>query len=1130
MNCLLIVQTVHHNSGLEKKVMSSTLSQHIFISSSLYLLHATAGPVNQQRKVLLVSGQTPASRSIYGPVPSSFAHTPVDQYASYLRSVYTSKKWPTHSKWPPTATKKYVHLAVVKKEEVSKQQADEFIKYTLHGNIDDICKKKQAVDFTQIGKQEDGTPAKLILVEGAPGIGKTTFSWKVCRKWAKGKILREYELVVLLRLRDTRVQEIKCVADLFYHSDRELQNSVAKDIQRHHGKSVLLLFEGFDELPRSLQTQKSIFLDILHKDFLPHATILITSRPSATKFLHWKFTRQISQHIEILGFTKEDIKSYVDDAIKDEQVCRDFFQYLKCYPFIRGMMYVPLNAVIVTEVYKSSRQSPEEFIPTTMTELYTALTRSLLLRYLLSHSEYGQQEWTLKKFSDLPQELYEQFNRICEVALKGMIEDKFVHKDLPHDFNTLDLMQSVPELYVEQGASISYNFFHLTLQEFLAAMSISQQPIEEQIHFIKRSISGVGRGIHHLRDDDYQEDLETTVDRTKTMETSSTPIASDTTSLDLSILPLSEPDQHQHFIPIVPSHSHIMQSPLHLHTPHGMPDHPHLPFHQATMHTKMELHDTTDSGARFQNVLRFVAGLTKYENVSPDSLKLVVFEWHEEYVADISLNSLHWLFEVRCINLYCDLVRDVTSLQYNCSDTTSSMTPFDCFVLGYALSHITFTGHWEIEISWSHVDDECVEMLVGGVNFMSSTVLKCVKITKLVLSKNSITDRGATALAEMLKENRTLRQLDIGGNSIDVGAAIALVEMLKEKKTLQQLSIRNNFIGDGGATTLAEILKENKTLQQLDIGDTSIGNGGATILAERLKENRTLQKLDIGFNSIGDGGVTALVEMLKENRTLQQLDISSNSIGDGGATALTEMLKVNRTLQQLDISFNSIGDGGAIALAEMLKENMTLQQLKISYSSIGDGGAIALAKMLKENTTLQQLDISNNSIGDGGATALVEMLKENRTLQQLNVSNISIGDVEAITLAEMLKENRTLQQLDISDNSIGEGGATALAEMLKENKTLQQLDISENSIGDGGATALAKMLKENRTLQQLDVRYNSIGDGGATALAEMLKENRTLKYLDVRHNSIGGGGATALAEIQKQNEIVSVLYRWKLLW
>ena len=847
---------------------------------------------------------------------------------------------------------------MVQKEEVSKQQAYEFTKSTLHGDIDDICKKKQAVDFTQIGKKEDGTPAKLILVEGAPGIGKTTFSWKVCRKWAKGKILQEYELVVLLRLRDQRVQDIKCVADLFYHSDRELQNSMAKQIQYHHGKSVLLLFEGYDELPRNLQTQQSIFLDILHKDFLPHATILITSRQSATKFLHWKFKSQISQHIEILGFTKDDIISYVRDAIEDDQVWKDFFQYLTCYPYIRGMMYVPLNAVIVTEMYKESQQSPEKFIPTTMTELYTALTRSLLLRYLLSHSEYGQQEWTLKKFSDLPRELYEQFNHICKVALKGMTEDQFVHKDLPHDFITLDLMQSVPELYVEQGASISYNFFHLTLQEFLAAVCISQQPVEEQLHFIAESMS----------------DQETTVDRTK-----STAIASDTTTLDLSVLSLPEP-QHQHLIPIVPSHS----------TPHGRPDQPHLPspFHQTTLLTEMELDDTMDSVARFQSVMRFVAGLTSYENITPDSLKHVVLEWNGELVAKISLNSLHWLFEARCTNVYSDLVRNVTCLRY-ISTPFTNMAPFDCFVLGYALSHITFRGHWEVDIIDSNVDDECVEMLAGGVNFMSSEGLKDARISALLISDSKITERGAITLAEMLKENRMLHHLDVANNSIGDGGATALAEVLKQNRTLQHLNVMANFIRDGGATALAEMLKENRTLQELIVGYNSIGDGGATALAEMLKENRTLQELHLRNSCIGCGGATALAEMLKVNRTLLQLDISHSSIGDGGATALAEMLKENWTLQKLNISSNSIGDGGATTLAEILKENWTLLKLNISRNSIGDGGATALAEMLKENWTLQKLNISDNSIGDGGATALAEILKENKIVRIKGVYSTS---------------------------------------------------------------------------------------------------------------------------------------------
>ena len=421
----------------------------------------------------------------YSPAPQMH---PVDRYAKYLRAYYQRRKLPTDSKWPPTGSKKYIHLAVVKKGKVSKQQADEFTKATLHGDIEDIIREKGSLDFSGIGKKEDGSPAQLILVEGGPGIGKTTFSWKVCRKWSKGKILQQYRLVVLLRLRDKRVREARTICDLLYYSDDEVRIEIAKEVTHSNGESVLLLYEGFDELPGKLQMQQSIFLDILYQECLPEATVLITSRPSATEFLCRKFKKNIDQHIEILGFTKADVHSYVGSVIKDQQLNKEFTQYLKCYPHIRGLMYVPLNAVIVTEIYKDAKiNESEEFVPATLTELYTSLSRGMMLRYLTSHNEHGKQGWKLSSFSDLPEELHKQFYTICGIAFQGILKDEFIFADLARDFNTLDLMQSVAELYIDHGAVVSHNFFHLTLQEFLAAVHVSHQPEEEQLQYFIQS-------------------------------------------------------------------------------------------------------------------------------------------------------------------------------------------------------------------------------------------------------------------------------------------------------------------------------------------------------------------------------------------------------------------------------------------------------------------------------------------------------------------------------------------------------------------------------------------------------------------------------------------------------------------
>ena len=48
----------------------------------------------------------------------------------------------------------------------------------------------------------------------------------------------------------------------------------------------------------------------------------------------------------------------------------------------------------------------------------------------------------------------------------------FTEEELPCGLDTLGLMQSSMELYVDEGAKTSFNFHHLTIQEFLAAYHI----------------------------------------------------------------------------------------------------------------------------------------------------------------------------------------------------------------------------------------------------------------------------------------------------------------------------------------------------------------------------------------------------------------------------------------------------------------------------------------------------------------------------------------------------------------------------------------------------------------------------------------------------------------------------------
>ena len=311
----------------------------------------------------------------------------------------------------------------------------------------DIKKSNRTMHIDQVTQLSDESQPKCILVEGAPGVGKSTFAWKLCRKWMKGKLLQHYKLVVLLRLRDKSVRDARNISDLFQYHDHHIQQATVEEIKRTGGKEVLLLFEGYDELPEELRMKNSIFLDIIIGMELPEATVLITSRTWASEFLHRKCKRHISQHIEILGFTKANIRSYLESVtLDDPSLLADLKKYISCYPHINSLMYIPLNSAIEVEVYQNSRKD-KSLVPKTMTELYSSLVRSLLLRHLLDHPVHGKEKWRVRSFSDLPQEVYRQLCELGRITYRGILDDQqVIFFDLPESIETLGLMHCAHEL------------------------------------------------------------------------------------------------------------------------------------------------------------------------------------------------------------------------------------------------------------------------------------------------------------------------------------------------------------------------------------------------------------------------------------------------------------------------------------------------------------------------------------------------------------------------------------------------------------------------------------------------------------------------------------------------------------
>ena len=942
------------------------------------------------------------------PYDSGRPSSAVDTYASYLKSVYTRKKLPIYDKWPQVKSKKYINLALIEKEDITKREADQFTRATIHGNIDDIKKSKRAIDVGQIAQLPDGSQPKCILAEGAPGVGKSTFAWKLCHKWGKGKLLQQYQLVVLLRLRDKSVRAAKKIPDLFQYHRHHIQQAAVEEIQDAGGKGVLLLFEGYDELPEELRTENSVFLDVIMGRELPEATILITSRPWASGFLHRECKEHISQHIEILGFTKDNIHSYLESTMaNDPPLLAGLEKYMSCYPYIVSMMYIPLNCAIVVEVYRNSRND-NTIVPKTMTELYFSLVCSLLLRHLLDHPVHGKKRrWRLRSFSDLPQDVYQQLCELGRIAYKGIFRwEQVIFSDLPEDFETLGLMQCVPELYVDEGTAVSYNFLHLTVQEYLAAFHLSQQPVWIQIeHYERYKFITVGESkqeawchVHMV--------LQFLSGITKFKE-----YPSEMVDMCIEVEKPFEFDYESYSEPDDDSTNVVEYS-------------------DDNSGSVVESDSDDNSGSVVESDSDDNSGSVVESDSDDDSAS----------VLEVNFITLHRLFEVQNKDIISKLLWSSNVQLSSESRSNYVVTPFDCFVLGYCMSHsncIWMIDFWMPDCKDGRIGDEEVEMLVRGA--VEEETHCTGGISRIDLRESSITSEGVKHLSTFPSQMiNKLEELCLSDNNLDSESCPALAQLISLAPHLKRLDLSNN------------------------------PNIGQSVGVSLIKAHDSLEMLYLNKTGIGVEGCQALSKLLSSSKSLKELNISGNNLPLKAVELIVSGLRHDTTLENLNMSNSQFAHQHTISLASVLKTNHTLVILNLGDCNIDSDGACQLASALCTNDTLQTLTLSSNPTGVKGATAFAEMLKTNHTLINLNLHKCNIDSDGACQLANSLHTNDTLKELYLPYNPIGFNGASSFAEMLTKNRSLKLLDLHSDTIGGkSGTEILIDSLRQNTTLERL---------------------------------------------------------------
>ena len=916
----------------------------------------------------------------------------------------------------------------------------------------DKTRRKLTDDITNMTAifkpHEECEKPRTVLIEGDPGMGKTTYCQKLAYDWATkqenwDKSFPTIRILLLLRCHDITSNIWEAIDEQILPDDidEESKERFFNFIRENQSK-VLLVLDGLDE---ANQSKLGMYINLAESRELPKCHVVFTSRHESGM----KLRRYCDTLWEIVGFTRKDAERFINKYFRNEKHLAD--RLLKEISHwtrsdLRELTSNPLNTALLCILWEDFKEA----FPTSKAELYIEIVQCVLRRYERKKGFASDNE-------DLIEVYEKELKYLGRMALTSLIKGELYFEESKVTGSNSTALNMFGFLSVRPGNSkrkscFRYGFLHKSFQEFFAGFYLASKILGGETD-LDIAVSDE-RFLYELK----QVFLFMTGIVSNSEETAVRLLNHITTQINSVDCQLKGKIELAFvFIKECVNSKKLNLQPRLLHMFGCYLDLKTLPFSVINSWYKEFFYEA------------FKVNTT-----------LTTFTWSSVGITDLDVASLSYALKVNCSLTHLVLSR-------NCLGDSGAASLSEALSVNTALTNL--------DLRSNTIGD-------SGAVSLSEALSVNTTLTNLDLSYNTIGDSGAASLSKALTVNNTLTNLDLSRNKIGDSGAASLSEALSVNSALTNLGLRYNVIGASGAASLSEVLLVNTALTNLNLTGNKIGDCGSDSLYKALVNNTTLAYLNICHNSIGASGAASLSEALLVNTTLTKLDLCNNTIAASGAASLSNALTVNTTLTNLDLSWSRIGDSGAASLSEAIKFNGTLTNLNISSNRIGAPGALFLSKALTVNTTLTILDLSWNIINDCGAASLSEALSVNTSLTKLDLTRNRIGELGAFSLSKALTVNTVLTEIGLSSNKIGDSGAASLSTALAVNTALTKVGLNTNNIGDFGAASLSKALTVNTTLTDLGLSFNKIGDSGATSLSEAVSLNTT----SIKLNLFGNNG------------------------
>ena len=966
----------------------------------------------------------------------------VATFASEFKETFSRMDPIPDEDWPPSIGRNESNLVMIEHGRGTlpgAEEAEEMQRHYVGGRVDSIAERKKELRYEDIfdfeatvdksKKMPYDSKHFRMLIDGAPGVGKTTLCRKFCKDWGAGQILKQFSIVWLLNLREERIAKAKSLDDLFQHYDEDLLREIVQHIKKTGGEGNLMVCDGFDELSRKERTQNSLFLDIIRGKVLPKCSVIISSRPYASQMLQQM--KSITHHVEIVGFTEKQIKECIRQNITDKPKAEELIQQLKQRLDILSLCYTPLNAAIMLYVYKQEKHT----LPTTLTQLYTLYTLHSLKRSVKIHFENLDAD-DITDLKNLPDPIALPFIALCETAYNGLQDDQlgFSTSQLPQSLqgcpgckgtkpDLLGLM-SGSKSFTGSNTEVSYQFIHLTAQEFLAAWYAA----------IVLSVKKQSKLFMEKTGDD----------RFRMM------------LLFLAgITGLQDTQVYQQI-------SHNSQQQL-----------------QEEQHQELELKQLMEKQQQQQEELILVQQLLLQQQLLQQQLPYELLKQEREQsqqIEQIKVKAkynffflLHLIYESQNVSL-SPILASTVQQDGELKLSFGSYDLFQCTVVAYFLSTCNFP--WK-SLKLDIVTDEKMEVIhqVCCEHAGSSDV-------------RGAQNTNASNPPPFLKDTQELSLRYVFDGSTPPPKPTSFSYLLNIK--LMSLSV--SFVKVAMCTKYCSILfnvlthhTTCTTLQRLEIimnnTECAFDTKECEDLQEMLKTNTSLQYLKIGHYILSDLTAEHIAAWLVHNHLLRELDISRNNITSVGATSIFRALVSNTTLESLNMSQNNL---------QSTPNSPSLPTSSSNTSSLSPSSQLLAQPTPALSTTpCQPLSPSPTPHDGGVGAAMADMLSHNSALTKLNVSHCRLTPQSRVSMFKALKHNSSLKKLNISWTTFDQAASEALADMLSCNQSLTELNIYQC---DCQPKALARGLLHNTTLTEVTVWDRKEKDSIMSALVDLRRQ------------------------------------------